>query len=281
MDPLSFVRARANYKDFTFVRRNPLHAGLWVHYFRTIFHEFGVEYAAVAGFVLYTTQLYCCLRQQPIFDGRWKDLDLLIESHSTSTFFKGDVPTTFDGFNTNFTFCLGFSIANFAKNKRDNKVKLAEKNRPKMYHKAPNSRLFKRRIVRGGDRRPLSDQFIQLCLAKSQPDPTSAHTPLAHRLADSLASEVPDLMFDYFAIHNDCQIVLTKIKDNFNEIIPDFCKRFILEDKNLPFVVGYVFTTAAGELKSVGQTTVPSKRLLKAASDAMSASLQTGIGGFD
>jgi hypothetical protein len=77
MDALAMIRVMmgTQYKQWTFVRRNPLCASLWVHYLRVTFHHQGIHYAAVPGFILNTTQLYCCLRQQPIFDGEWKDLD--------------------------------------------------------------------------------------------------------------------------------------------------------------------------------------------------------------
>jgi hypothetical protein len=52
------------YKDHTFVRRNSLYCGLWVHHLRWVFHSEGMQYAAVPGAVLYTTQLYHALRQE-------------------------------------------------------------------------------------------------------------------------------------------------------------------------------------------------------------------------
>ncbi|KAF2649112.1 hypothetical protein K491DRAFT_721960 [Lophiostoma macrostomum CBS 122681] len=148
------------YKDHTFVRRNSLYCGLWVHHLRCMFHGQGVQDAAVPGAVLYTTQLYHALRQENMLSVQWKDLETLRKMQGSSTFSVGDPPTTIEGYFKNWCISMGVSATNWAPNKRSKNVKMNKDNMRNMKYKGWTSFDFARRIEAYGDRRLLSKDAI-------------------------------------------------------------------------------------------------------------------------
>ncbi|KAG7415983.1 hypothetical protein Forpe1208_v006717 [Fusarium oxysporum f. sp. rapae] len=69
---------------------------------------------------------------------------------------------------------------------------------------------------------------------------------LIEQLAHVIQSEIPRISFNYFLMHKAACYVLKDLKRALTaEIGPSFRKYIPSEDK-LPFVVGYVFSTAAG-----------------------------------
>ena len=112
VDPVAVIRITLGkpYRDYTFLRRHFLHCGLWVHQMRTLFHQQGVEYTAVPGTVMCTTQLYHALQQESCLNFAWEDLETLREMHGNSTFFIGEPPSTFEGYFNNFCLTIGSSI---------------------------------------------------------------------------------------------------------------------------------------------------------------------------
>lgn len=293
VDALSVIRRTLDrpYKKHTFLRRHPLHCGLWVHHMRCLFHTQGIHYAAVDGTILYTTQLYHALRQEQRLSSNqvWTDLETLQKMQGKSAAFIGDPPTTLDGYFNNLCLTMGTSITNFASNKRDTKVKVHDNNRPILKFKGLTSRLVDGRIEHG-DRRVLDVEAIGKWIrdgAKERDtnqsrDETST-SPIT-TLAAAISSEIPSLEFDYFSMHNLCHELLLRIQIEQEKVTgPEFTKKYMRKEENLAFVVGYTFSLAAGKrgvktAVGVDMDHVPNMMFFDIAEKVVGAWLEEGKG---
>ena len=290
VDPLAIVRQSLghSYRDFTFLRRHFLHCGLWVHFLRVRFHQQGVTYAAVPGSVMYTSQLYHALQQENRLNATWKDLDTLRVMQGNSTFFIGDPPTTFEGYHKNYLLTIGASIQNWAPNRRDQRLKVNKDNRPKMKFLGQTSQAAATRLLPVKGQRPISaaqledwikrggdkgcangstDGATQHGAGKGKTEEEKYRQPLLiERLAAAVTMEISELAFDYFAMHNLCHELLQRLKTDIDTNIgPQLLRDFSAHEKfDLGYVVGYVFSSAAGR-KGFVSTTVPSTLLLESA----------------
>ncbi|KAM6532461.1 hypothetical protein FSOLCH5_001884 [Fusarium solani] len=69
---------------------------------------------------------------------------------------------------------------------------------------------------------------------------------LIEKLALDVRDDVPKITFDFFTLHNTAGDLLTKLKAKFTKIMgPEFLK-YVPREELLPYVAGYVFSTAAG-----------------------------------
>lgn len=69
---------------------------------------------------------------------------------------------------------------------------------------------------------------------------------LIEKLALDVHDDVPKITFDPFTLHNTAWDLLTKLKAEFAKIMgPEFLK-YVPREELLPYVAGYVFSTAAG-----------------------------------
>ncbi|PNP61664.1 hypothetical protein FNYG_13651 [Fusarium nygamai] len=107
--------------------------------------------------------------------------------------------------------------------------------------------------------------------------PTSP-SGLIEQLAQVINSEVPRISFNYFTMHNIVWSLLTDLKRAFTaEVGPEFLNYIPSEDQ-LPFVVGYVFSTASGHGFDVRKRGVGSDRFLNVATEVMNEFLHEGKG---
>lgn len=108
--------------------------------------------------------------------------------------------------------------------------------------------------------------------------PTSP-SGLIEQLAQVVNSEIPRISFDYFTMHNIAWSFLTDLKRAFTaEVGPKFLNYIPSEDQ-LPFVVGYVFSTAAGHGSTdVRERGVGNDRFLNVATEVMDEFLHEGKG---
>ena len=208
---------------------------------RTLFHQQGVVYAAVPGTVLFTAQLYHALQQEKCPNHVWEDLEELRKMQGNSTFFIGEPPTSYEGHFNNFCLTKGSSITNWASNKRDKKAKVAKDNKPVMKFMGLTSTLFANQTRTFGDRRPISVEVMEHWIHQGSKGQENAKTektqkplsetkqtgqPLVHRLAAAVATEVPRLEFNYFAIQDLCREVLLPLQTEEEKFTgPDFTKR--------------------------------------------------------
>ncbi|KAI1593325.1 hypothetical protein PtrCC142_011379, partial [Pyrenophora tritici-repentis] len=129
-----------------------------------------------------------------------------------------------------------------------------------------------------------------------------------HMLAAAIEVEIKDITFDYFAMHDICWELLGRMRnecpemstsksswlDSYRLQITDniearaqwHCRPYIAERSatqwenqkdNLPFIVGFVFSTAAGR-KDIETKGLPNEELLKTVTGVMNAFLEEGKG---
>jgi hypothetical protein len=89
---------------------------------------------------------------------------------------------------------------------------------------------------------------------------------------------MPAIAFDYFAMHDQCWAFTERLRNAFGSIISETSsKQWSSQKHNLPFVVGFVFPTAAGR-KDIQTKNVPSEELLNIAAKEMKGFLEEGKG---
>lgn len=69
---------------------------------------------------------------------------------------------------------------------------------------------------------------------------------LIEKLALDVHDDVPKITFDLFTLHNTAWDLLAKLKAEFTKVLGTEFLRYVPREELLPFVVGYVFSTAAG-----------------------------------
>ncbi|UPK99330.1 hypothetical protein LCI18_010265 [Fusarium solani-melongenae] len=235
---------RPNPPQFQFLRRNPIHWGLLLHGIRTNFHISGVRYAAHSGGLMVTTQLYHALHNEKLLleEVVWEDLDEFWKRQGNSAFFVGDPPTDREGYFRNYCLSIGMSASNWAPTKRQGKVNVNTANRRNLKFNGWVSLTMKNRLVPTGDRPPLSADIIEGILldgrrheimdGKGHVRPELKEKTEEDRLALDVHDDVPKITFDLFTLHN------TIMGPEFLKCVP--------REELLPYVAGYVFSTAAG-----------------------------------
>ncbi|KAF5558779.1 hypothetical protein FMEXI_257 [Fusarium mexicanum] len=290
--------------EFHFLRRNPIHCGLLIHHLRSVLHENGIKTAAPSGGLMTITQLYQALRQEGcIPEGQaWEDLEELWGYQGNPCFFIGDPPRDLEGYYKNYCLCLGTSLTNWAPNRRSTKPTEHKGNAPNMKFDAWVSLSLDNRIRVDNAREPWTTETVGELLTEgrkkaimdgkghTQRDlkqkakeanleavPTSP-SGLIEQLAQVVNSEIPRISFDYFTMHHIAWSLLTDLKHALTaEVGPSFLNYIPSEDQ-LPFVVGYVFSTASGHGSDVRERGVGSDRLLNVATEVMDEFLHEGKG---
>ncbi|KAH7109943.1 hypothetical protein EDB81DRAFT_832677 [Dactylonectria macrodidyma] len=255
-----------------FLHRNPIHCGLLLHNMRVNLHLSGVTYAATPGGVMCTTQLYHALRQEKLLSDQfaWEDLETFWKMQGDSAVFVGDPPTNREDYFKNYCLCIGVSASNLAPTKRKGKVNVNTANRRNMKFKGWVSLVINRRLAPTGERPPLSSDLIEGILiegrrhealdgkghirpevkekAKNETidSVTLSPTVLIRKLALNIHAEIPDIVFNYFTMHNSAWNFLTELKEEFTSLLGVGFLQYIPTEDKLPYVVGYVFSTAAG-----------------------------------
>ncbi|KAF5677843.1 hypothetical protein FDENT_9140 [Fusarium denticulatum] len=107
--------------------------------------------------------------------------------------------------------------------------------------------------------------------------PTSP-SGLIEQLAQVVNSKIPRISFNNFNMHNIAWSLLIDLKRAFTaEVGPEFLKYVPSEDQ-LPFVVGYVFSTASGHGSNVRKRGMGSDRSLNVATEVINEFLHEGKG---
>lgn len=78
-------------------------------------------------------------------------------------------------------------------------------------------------------------------------------------------------------MHDVCCSLLIDIKQRFDLTVPDTLTPFIPDKDKIPWVVGFVFSTAAGKL-DIDRSAMPTLDLLHDAAEVVQKRLNTGLG---
>ncbi|KAK3326747.1 hypothetical protein B0H66DRAFT_589295 [Apodospora peruviana] len=210
--------------EFHFLRRNPIYCDLWVHTMRYKLHYHTPP----------RTRRFWLLSQGPEVGGA----GALPQDAGQLDFFVGDPPTDLEGYFRNYSLSIGNSITNWARNTSATSSKKTKVN------------LDNRRNMRN----------MGWASKKAE-----ANTPagVIRELALAIQAEIPEITFDYFAMHAQCFIQA-----------PDQAQG---QENLLHLAVGYVFSTASGHT-DFKEKTFGTRALLDAAVDVMTKFLKEGNG---
>ncbi|EXL99831.1 hypothetical protein FOIG_07978 [Fusarium odoratissimum NRRL 54006] len=268
-----------------FLRRNPIYCGLLIHQMRSMLHVNGVKAAA------------------PSRGQAWEGLEEFWGYQGNQCFFVGNPSKDLEGYYKNYCLCLGTSLTHQAPNRRSAKPTKHKGNAPNMKFDGWVSLSLDNRICVDNPREPWTiatvRELLTECRKKAIMDgkghiqeglkqkakeanleavPKSP-SGLIEQLAQVVNSEIPRISFNFFTMHNIAWSLLTDLKrDLAAGVGPEFLTYVPSEDQ-LPFVVGYVSSTAAGHGSSdVRERSVGNDRFLNVATEAMDEFLYEGKG---
>ncbi|KAF4962542.1 hypothetical protein FSARC_9320 [Fusarium sarcochroum] len=301
----SGIMSGTNPPRFQFLRHNPLHCCLLIHHMRATLHISAVQYAAPSGGLMCTTQLYHALRQEKRLtdEPKWEDLESFWGFQGNPCFFVGDPPVDREGYYRNYCLCLGLSASNWAPNRRNAKPVAHKANARNMKFDGWVSLSTNQRLASANERAPWSIETVEELLTEGRRKETQdgkghvqpalkekakeanldaiPKTPsgLVGQLAVVLDAEVPRISFNYFNMHDVSWKLLTKLKESFTEVMgPEFL-RYVPSEDQLPFVVGYVFSTASGHASSdVREKQLSSDAFIDVATEVVREFLADGKG---
>ncbi|KAK2135692.1 hypothetical protein NOF04DRAFT_1340805 [Fusarium oxysporum II5] len=265
-----------------FLRRNPIYCGLLIHQMRSMLHVNGGR----------------------IPEGQaWEGLEEFWGYQGNQCFFVGNPSKDLEGYYKNYCLCLGTSLTHQAPNRRSAKPTKHKGNAPNMKFDGWVSLSLDNRICVDNPREPWTiatvRELLTECRKKAIMDgkghiqeglkqkakeanleavPKSP-SGLIEQLAQVVNSEIPRISFNFFTMHNIAWSLLTDLKrDLAAGVGPEFLTYVPSEDQ-LPFVVGYVSSTAAGHGSSdVRERSVGNDRFLNVATEAMDEFLYEGKG---
>ncbi|RBR05526.1 uncharacterized protein FIESC28_11337 [Fusarium coffeatum] len=290
--------------EFTFLRRHSIFCGLLLHHCRCQLHEKGVELAAQGGGILCTAQLYQALRNENrLPDKKWDDLETLWEYQGDPCFFVGEPPKDREGYFKNFTLSKGLSASNWAPNRRSGKPAMQTNNMRNMKFDGWLSLKVGRRLHVDNTREPWTKAYVTELLTdgrtkemqdgkgktyanmkgkekEHEPLPSTPEEIISH-LAQVIGKQVPRIAFNYFNMHYISKDLLASLKDAFVKAIgPEFMNSIPSEDQ-LPLVVGYIFSTAAGHSsEDVRIRGAGNDGLLNIATEIVNDFLDSGMGSW-
>ncbi|RBQ65615.1 hypothetical protein FVER14953_06010 [Fusarium verticillioides] len=161
-----------------------------------------------------------------------------------------------EGYYKNYCLCLGTSLTNWAPNRRSSKPTEHKGNASNMKFDGWVSLQLDNRVRVDNAREPWTIASVGELLTggrkkammdgKGHIQGDLKQKAKEANLAQVINSEVPRITFNYFTMHNIAWFLLTDLKRaSTAEVGPEFLNYIPSEDQ-LPFVVGYVFSTTSG-----------------------------------
>lgn len=99
------------------------------------------------------------------------------------------------------------------------------------------------------------------------------------KLALKIDAEVPEITFNYFTMHGAAWDLLEKLTEEFTRMLGADSLKYVLQEGQLPSVVGYVLLTAAGQrVRGSDDKARPMDNLMHAAAKVMRKFLEEGHG---
>lgn len=266
---------------FYLYRENPLWCGILLFTLHLRAQELGITFANAWGSVLYTAHLYNAVRKEQACAKQWPEMEALIDIHSAERMFVGGLPDNPDQYLKRFLICMGYSTTSFHQGERNRGLAASKRGPRGLLEVSPLSQLFKRRFCekRGELNFDLEqvEQFlnnifesatdwdkivdfegnevIDIEIRQRARKAISSRVKREHKLAPlelllalhgSLERESSELSFDYLGFHQKCWSLLRELQITLHTQLLNYLDPGYLDQENqLPFVVGYIFATAA------------------------------------
>ncbi|KAL9109590.1 MAG: hypothetical protein Q9227_005770 [Pyrenula ochraceoflavens] len=269
----SDIRGARNPEAFHWYKANPLLCGMRLFSLRLMIQEIGVTFIGAWG-TWWLAHLYNAARQMhstrlggQILDAQWPDMDILIDMQGETRVFVGSAPTTVDESLKRITLIMGYSAGNLTR--RGNRQQgLQESTRgPRgLASTAPVSRIFRDQL-NDSDKATAAlhqvEELFKLAAARDRLAPEKHSTAKILRrmvekttltpiqlltyLRDSIASEVPDLYFDYLSFHRRCWQLHRAIDTAIQaDLIEKVGPGYMEHEYHLPWLTPWIFSIVSG-----------------------------------
>jgi hypothetical protein len=190
------VRGDVSSEPFLLYKRHPLLCGLMTFSLKALFQETGIAFANAWGSILYASHIYNAARQEKFIENNWNDMEIAISLHGTEKFYVGDRPKAIEDYFKRFCLSMGYSAANFAKNKRKG-LPIASKAGPRgLGDLSPVSQIFKDRFCHSNFRAARLDmtaEDVQRILDKAVVDKDASDDD---RESDRTNQGLPELLIE-------------------------------------------------------------------------------------
>lgn len=214
----------------------------------------GIYYCTRWISVLSCAHLLNAMQQEKLCQSTWAEMDLMLQHQTTEHIFGSVRPRTPAQYYSRWAMALGKSATNFARNKRDIKLKMDPKFSHPLKECTPISCFIRDWRCSGNDVgashferllnnifEPASqeedatagaDQFRGVqrkqkgktdkeTQAKSADIPRLSSVEVVQAIEASLSAEVDALKFDYFALHRQCWTLLQRSKAKLSQTLAD------------------------------------------------------------
>ncbi|KAI3574900.1 hypothetical protein IWW34DRAFT_809519 [Fusarium oxysporum f. sp. albedinis] len=246
---------------FPFLRRNPIYCGLLIHHTRSMLHVNGGR----------------------IPEGQaWEGLEEFWGYQGNPCFFVGNPSKDLEGYYKNY--CGAPSLPNMKFNgwvslSLDNRICVDNPREPWTIATVGELLTECRKKAMMDGKGHIQEDLKQKAKEANLEAVPKSPSGLIEQLAQVVNSEIPRISFKFFTMHNIAWSFLTDLKRALTAgVDPEFLTYVHSEDQ-LPFVVGYVSSTAAGHGSSdVRERSVGNDRFLDVATEAMDEFLYQGKG---
>jgi hypothetical protein len=275
----------ADTERFYLYKRQPILCGLLAFRLTLEMQYLGVSLVQAWGTAIYPAHFYNALRQQTQ-PAPWSLMDEVIALHGEDRIFVGGRPTTILDCYKQVSLVLGYSVEQFAKNRRSKKT-VVSKNGPRgLKVSSPLGEIFRHGLAYDGSmaftmhnvEELLNEQVLDAAPG-SNPQSKSlrhewnrSHHLTSHQFLEALKTsipvELPKLQFDYFRLHEQSITLLRRLRDSLDADLKKFVGGAYIENESqLPFVGMYIIMVACGTdrvAEQVGISTAGSRMLQKA-----------------
>jgi hypothetical protein len=299
---------------YYFFHQHPWLCGLWKYYIQIQFQTLAVGFINAWGSVLCCAHLYNAVRHEDLLTRRWPDMELALVVRQYKGIFVGDAPKQPEDYLKRFFLAVGASVVNISikSTGRKNKGLILSSRGPHVLKElAPILQTFKERYCRKNPRFNLRAEDVESIVEKSEwqykfddegypvtlvkdsepvagfAKPTAKQVTLTKLIAILRAgvhAEIMELSFDYLLLHKFCWLLLRRIRNTCRDrLIKMYGPDYIQSEKDLPFIIGYIFATATntqrlGNLMKAKKSEEVTSAVLRDAAEELENMLAEGGG---
>lgn len=254
----------ADAERFYLYKRQPILCGILAFRLTLEMQYLGVNLVQAWGTAIYPAHFYNALGQQTQ-PAPWPLMNEVIALHGEDRVFVGGRPATILDCYKQVCLVLGYSVEQFAKNRRSKKT-VVSKNGPRgLKASSLLGEIFRTGLESDGSmaftmhnvEELLNEQALDAALASNPQSKSLRHDwNRSHRLTSlqfldalkaSIPVELPKLRFDYFKLHEQSIALLRLLREALDADLKKFFGGGYIENESqLPFVGLYVIMVASG-----------------------------------
>lgn len=260
---LNLPSAHTYSQQYYLLERHPILCGIFAFSLILDFQELGIVLANAWG-MTYSAHLYNALRQKNMPIGPWPDMELMIKIHTPERVFVGEAPKDIQDCFKQVCLWMGAAPDAFAPNRRPSRSIFTAKKGPRaLKDSSLMARIFRARYCYQGCTAVTMYNIEELLneMAREKVPRQAARSiqrrwerslklnpiQLLQTLKVSISSELPNLLFDYFAMNQQCLTLLREIRTRFDAQFFKFVGPEYLENESqLPFLVVFILRIAVG-----------------------------------